>query len=454
MQSLIVIVVRTFLCLSVGQASPAGAREIATRELSPDVLKAVDEKISASLPGWVDYYKSCHANPELSLQEKESADHIAKLFQAAGLKVTKNFGGYGVVGLLENGKGPRLLIRGDMDALPIIEETGLPFASKVKVKQPDGSTVGAMHACGHDVHQTVLVGTAQAMAAVKREWAGTIVFVAQPAEELGRGAEMMINAGLFDRFGKPDVCLAIHVNHEMEAGTVGACTGWTYANVDSIDITIYGRGGHGAYPHNAVDPIVTGAQVVMALQTIVSRRMNPREPSVITVGSFNAGTKHNIIPETAKLQLTVRSYTDEARALLLSSIKQITIDTCKAAGCPRAPDVVVLEEEYTPATYNDPQLTAKAAEVFRGLFGADRVSERPPTMGGEDFSRFSKTSGAPGLMFNIGVVDAKRFAAAKQDGAEPLPTVHSSKFQVDPEPTLKTGVRSMSALALSLLADR
>ena len=443
----------SLLCLlmPVGQALRDAKEAIITRPLPPDVLHKLDEKIDQSLAAWVDYYMSCHSNPELSLQEKESADHVAKLFQAAGLKVATNFGGYGVVGVLENGKGPRLLIRGDMDALPIVEKTGLPFASKVKVKQPDGSTVGVMHACGHDVHQTVLVGTAQTLVALKNEWAGTVVFVAQPAEELGRGAEMMIKAGLFDRFGKPDYCLALHVNHELKTATVGYTPGWCYANVDSVNITIHGRGGHGAYPHNAIDPIVAGAQVVTALQTIVSRRMNPREPAVVTVGSFNAGTKHNIIPEKAHLQLTVRSYTDEARSLLLSSIKQITIDTCKAAGCPREPDVVVLEEEFTPATYNDPQLTAKAAEVFRSLLGDDHVFERPPTMGGEDFSRYAKTSGAPGLMFNLGVVDAKRFASAGQEGAEPLPTVHSSKFQVDPEPTLRTGVRCMSALALTLL---
>jgi len=261
----------------------------------------------------------------------------------------------------------------------------------------------------------------------------------------------MIKAGLFDKVGKPDACIALHVTGELESGTVGLRAGWAYANVDSVDITIHGRGGHGARPHESIDPIVAGSQVVMALQTIVSRRMNPSDPSVVTVGSFHAGTKHNIIPNEAKLQLTVRSYTDDARKKLLDSIRQITIDTCKAAGCTVPPEVVIRENEFTPACYNDPALAESARGVFAKLLGADHVFERPASMGAEDFGQFAQTSGAPGFMFELGVVDEPRFAASKKPGSPPLPGLHSATFQVDPPTTLATGVRCMTTLALSLL---
>lgn len=415
-------------------------------------LHAIDARIEESLPQWLDFYQTCHAHPELSLQEKESAARIAAAFKDAGLSVTENFGGHGVVGVLENGKGPAVLIRGDLDALPIIEDTGVPYASKVKVELGDGSHVGVMHACGHDVHQTVLVATAQMLAGMKEHWHGRAVFVAQPAEEIGRGAAMMIDAGLFEKFGRPDACIALHVSHEIPAGTIGYTSGWVYANVDSVDITIHGRGGHGAYPHQTVDPIVTGAQVVLALQTIVSRRMNPQEPGVITVGSFHAGSKHNVIPDDAMLQLTVRSYKPEARKLLLDSIRQIATDVCKTAGCPKPPTVTVLEQDHTPASYNDPALTAASVEVFRAVFGDDLVLERPASMGGEDFGLFAARSGAPGFMFNIGTVDEARYIASQKPGADPLPSVHSAKFAPVPRPTLRTGVRAMTALAMSLMS--
>jgi hippurate hydrolase len=434
-------------------APPSSPSKTITYRVPPaEVVKDLDRRIEKSLPSWIDFYKSCHAHPELSLQEKESADHVAKLLAAAGAKVTVEFGGYGVVGVLENGKGPTLLIRTDLDALPIVEDTGLPYASKVKVTLADGSTVGVMHACGHDVHQTVFTGTAQMLAAMKDQWHGRVLFVAQPAEEIGVGALAMIKAGLFEKFGKPDACIALHVMPELEAGTVGVNSGWVYANVDSVDITIYGRGGHGARPHETVDPIVTASQVVLALQTIVSRRMDPREPSVVTVGSFHAGSKHNIIPNEARLQLTVRSYTDEARKKLLHSIRQIAAETCEAASCPKPPDVVVRDEEFTPATYNDPALADAAMDVFVQVLGADHVFERPASMGGEDFSQYGRESGAPTMMFQLGVVDSVRFAAAKKPGAAALPSIHSATFQVDPAPTLSTGVRCMTALALSLLS--
>lgn len=435
--------------LIFGSRSAAGERS-AGMSFARTMI-AVDAVVDASLDDWHAFYKVCHENPELSLQEKESAERLARHFRKHGIDTTENVGGHGVVGVLKNGKGPTVLIRGDMDALPIVEETGLPFASRKTAKLPDGHTVGIMHACGHDMHQTVLAATAQTLAATKSDWKGTIVFVAQPAEEIGVGARAMIEDGLFTRFPKPDYCIALHVSHEQPSGAVGWTSGWVYANVDSVDITVHGVGGHGAYPHGTVDPVVAAAQIITALQTIVSRRLNPLDRAVVTVGSVHAGSKHNIIPETATLQLTVRSFTDEVRKEVLDSIRRIAIHTARAMGCPKDPEVVVRSDEFTPASYNDPELTATAAEVFRQLLGEKQVAERPPSMGGEDFGRFAKAAGVPGFMFQLGVVEPKRYAASQQEGGEPNPTVHSSKFQTDAIPTIRTGVRCMTALALTLL---
>ncbi len=412
---------------------------------------AVNRFVQANENRWLELYKTCHAAPELSSHEQESSARLARLFRDAGIAVTENVGGYGVVGLLKNGDGPTVLIRGDMDALPIVEETGLPFASKVKVELGDGSHVGVMHACGHDMHMTILAATAQSLAELKDHWKGTALFVAQPAEEIGQGARLMIEDGLFKRFPKPDQCIALHVSHELKTGTVGYTPGWVWANVDSVDIFIHGKGGHGAYPHGSVDPIVTAAQTILALQTIVSRRLNPLDRAVVTVGSVHAGTKHNIIPDTATLQLTVRTFTDDVRTQVLDSIRQIATDTAKAAGCPKPPEVVVRNADHTPASFNDPELASHAVNLFRQILGDENVLERPPSMGGEDFGRFAKTAGVPGFMFVLGVVEPERFASSQRPGGDPLPTVHSAKFQTDPEPTIRTGVRCMTNLAISLL---
>lgn len=441
-------VVSSVICPLLSLLMSAGS--VAAVEI-PSAMPGVDKKIAASLPGWLDLYKTCHENPELSSHEKQSAARLAGLFRDAGYEVTENIGGYGVVGVMKNGNGPTVLIRGDMDALPITEETGLPFASKVKVELGDGSHVGVMHACGHDMHQTVLAATAQTLAAMKDKWKGTVLLVAQPAEEIGQGARLMIEDGLFKRFPMPDKCIALHVSHELATGAIGYTSGWVWANVDSVDITVHGKGGHGAYPHASIDPIVTACQIVSALQTIISRRVNPLDQAVITVGSIHAGTKHNIIPATAVMQITVRTFTDEVRKEVLDSIKRIAINTARAMGCPKDPDVVVLDKDFTPAAYNDPDLTAHAVNLFEKLIGKDNVHERPPSMGGEDFGLFAKTAGVPGFMFVLGVVDEARFEASKKPGGEALPTVHSSKFRTEPEPTLRTGVRCMTGLALSLL---
>jgi len=431
--------------------APAAGDPPAAEPISADRVDMLNRHVEESLADWLAFYKLSHTHPELSLHESQSAARVAQRFESAGIKVTKGVGGHGVVGVLTNGTGPTVLVRGDMDALPITEETGLPYASKVVHTRPDGSKVGVMHACGHDMHQTVLVATAETLAAMKDRWRGTVVFVAQPAEEIGRGSRSMIESGLFERFPVPDHCLALHVSHELQAGTIGYTSGWAFANVDSVDITIHGRGGHGAQPHTTIDPIVTASQLVLALQTIVSRRVDPRDTAVVTVGSIHAGTKHNIIPNEAKLQLTVRSYTDEVRKKLLDSIRQITEDTCKAAGCSTPPDIRVIDEDFTPASFNDPTLSEATAAVFRQILGEKNTIVRRPSMGGEDFGRYARHLEKPGFMFWLGVVDKPRFDAAQRPGGPSLPPVHSSKFRTDPEPTIRTGVRCMTAATLNLL---
>ncbi len=414
------------------------------------VAKWLDQNIQDLLKT----YKHLHANPELSLQEFKTAALLAESFKRDGYEVTTGVGGTGVVAVMSNGDGPTVLIRGDMDALPIIEETGLDYISKVRVSKDGGTRVGVMHACGHDVHSTMLLGTARLLSELRAQWRGRIILVAQPAEEIGQGARMMIEDGLFKRFPKPDFCIALHVQHNLPIGHIGYTSGWAFANVDSVDITVFGRGGHGACPNMAVDPIVAAAHIVTSLQTIVSRRLDPLERAVITVGSIHGGSKHNIIPDEVKLQLTVRSYTDEVRKQLLDSIRQIATDTCKTFGCPKPPTVTVLEADHTPAAYNDPELTAAAARVFTSLFGEESVYEIPAEMGGEDFGRFAHHLKVPGLQFRTGTVSPESVAESKRPGGKPLPSVHSSKYAPLPEPSIRTAVTAMSNLALALLADK
>lgn len=434
-------------------AGPAGAQDQRV-DLRPSNAhrEAIDGWLGEHLDGLVDAYKHFHSHPELSFQELKTAAMIAKELEKAGYAVTTGVGRTGVVAVLENGEGPTLMIRGDMDALPVIEETGLDYASKVRVKRPDGTEVGAMHACGHDVHCTMLFGIGPMLADLRDHWQGTLVLVAQPAEEIGRGSKAMIDDGLFERFPKPDICLSLHVMHKLPVGSVGLTSGWAFANVDSVDITIFGKGGHGARPHSTVDPIVTAAHVITQLQTIVSRRLAPVDPGVISVGSIQGGTKHNIIPDEVKMQLTVRSYTEEVRRLLLDGIRQVTTDTCRTFRCPKDPLVVIDEEEFTPASYNDPELTAAAQDLFGELLGEENVFEMPQTMGGEDFGRFAKHLGVPGLQYRIGTIERRRWEASEEPGAEPLPSLHSSKFHPVPEPTVRVGVESMGNLALAILA--
>jgi hippurate hydrolase len=434
----------------LGAIAPAVADENIRAAHRADLGSVVDGHIDTDFSDWLGFYKDLHTNPELSEQEKESSRKIAERLTKSGYQVTTGVGGYGVVGILENGDGPTLLIRGDMDALPIVEDTGLPYASKTKVERDDGSHVGVMHACGHDVHQTCLIATAATLAKLREAWRGKLMIVAQPAEEIGVGAKAMIDDGIFSRFGKPDYCLALHVSSTHAAGTVAYTPGWALANVDSVDITIHGQGGHGSRPNETIDPIVAAAHLITALQTIVSRRLEPQEPGVVTVGSIHAGSKHNIIPDSATLQLTVRSYGDETRKLLLDSIRQITRDTVRALGCKRDPDILIREREYTPSTYNDPAFTVAVADVLRAALGTERVIEQKAVMGGEDFGRFPAAAGVPGLIFWLGSVPREKYDAA-QNGGPPLPSIHSSKYYPDPEPTIRTGVKSLTSIALSLL---
>ncbi|MHC4065654.1 MAG: M20 metallopeptidase family protein, partial [Planctomycetota bacterium] len=368
-----------------------------------------------------------------------------------GYSVTTGVGGTGVVGVLANGSGPTILVRGDMDALPVTEETGLEYASKVKVDRPEGGRVGVMHACGHDVHTTALIGTAKLLSTMREQWRGTLVMIAQPAEEIGRGAQMMIQDGLFTRFPRPDLCISLHVTHKLPVGQIGYTPGWAAANVDSVDITIFGRGGHGARPNATVDPVVAAAHVVTNLQTLVSRRVDPVEPAVVTVGSIHGGSKHNIIPNEVKLQLTVRSYTDQVRSQLLEGIRQIATDICRAHGCPQPPHVAV-RDEFTPAAYNDPALTFAAADSLKQVFGEENVLEQPAEMGGEDFGRYAAHLKVPGLQIKVGSISREAYQASQQPDGPPLPSLHSSKYAPVAEPTLRGGVRAMAMLALSLLA--
>ena len=415
------------------------------------VAAAVDNE----LPSLVSLYKHLHANPELSFMEVKTAKRLAAELGAAGLQITSSVGGHGLVGVLKNGDGPTLLIRADMDGLPVQEETGLPYASKKQMADDLGNTVYTMHACGHDVHMTSFVGTARMLGQLRDVWSGTLVMIGQPAEERGAGARAMLADGLFKRFPVPDYCIALHVASDQPAGTIGYNSGYVYANVDSVDITVRGQGGHGSQPQASKDPIVLASQIVIALQTIVSREVHPREPAVVTVGSIHGGTKHNIIPNEVKLQLTVRSYTDKVRNQILAAIKRISLGTAQAAGLAkdRLP-IVIVKDEFTPSAYNDPGLAKRATDTMAEWLGRGTLIKRQPTMGGEDFGMYGRTKHKiPIFMFALGTVSPdliKRFRAA----GKPLPMVHSSTYAPDIEPSLRTGVTATAAAALDLLGKR
>ena len=431
-----------FLASCVLMAAGAAAQTKPTAWTAPSA-----EQLNAIYPEVEAFYLDLHRNPELSLHEQETAAKLGARMKALGYEVTTGVGGTGVVAVLRNGQGPTVLLRTDMDALPVEEKTGLPYASQVVVKSDSGATVPVMHACGHDVHMASWFGTAKLMATNRQRWHGTLILIGQPAEEIGAGASAMLKDGLFTRFPKPDFALAIHDNASQPAGQVGYTSGYALASSDSVDITIFGRGGHGAWPQNTVDPIVIAARTVLALQTIVSRENNPLDPAVITVGTIHGGTKNNIIPDEVRLELTVRSYKPEVRKRLLAAIERVAKGEALAGGAPREPLVKV--EPAAKATYNDPELTKRLASALRTTLGHANVVEVPPTMGFEDFSEFS-LAGVPSAIFWVGAVEPAKFAAAQQSGT-PLPGLHSSLWAPDRERTLKTAITVETAALLELL---
>jgi len=415
----------------------------------------------AELPSLLAIYKDIHAHPELSMHEERSAAIVAKELKAAGYQVTERVGKYdkasvtcfGVVGVMKNGAGPIVLVRTDLDALPVHEETGLPYASTVTTKNDEGKEVPVMHACGHDTHIAAFIGTARALAKLKDQWHGTIVFVAQPAEETGNGARALLKGGLYDRFGKPDFALGFHDKADLQTGHIGVTEGYTSANVDSVDVTVRGVGGHGGYPHKTKDPIVLAAEMINAWQTIASRENNPLDPIVVTVGSIHGGTKRNIIPDEVTMQLTVRTYKKQVREKVLAAIERIAKDIAAAGGVlpERAPIVTVRKDEFCSATYNNPELTKRLVAVWRKSLGNENVEIVDPTMGGEDFSEYSLPDHSiPAVDFHFGAVDPAKFTDYKQTGKE-LPSLHSSKFAPLPEPTIRTGIVAMATAVLELM---
>jgi hippurate hydrolase len=422
--------------------------------------QTLDSMIDREIAQLVSTYKTLHAAPELSHYEVKTSAFVAEQLRSFGYTVTDHVGkydrpewkGYGVVAVMKNGAGPTILVRTDLDALPVEEKTGVPYASTVKTKNDAGQDVSVMHACGHDVHITSFLGTAKMLSQLKDQWHGTLVLIGQPAEETIDGAKAMLAGGLYTLIPKPDFLIALHDNAELEAGKVAYCPGFALANSTSVEITIRGLGGHGSKPEATKDPIVVAAQTILALQTIVSRENSPLDPAVVTVGSIHGGAKSNIIPDEVKLLLTVRSYKEEVRQRILASIARITKNIAAAAGIPddRAPIVKVSDTEVTPATYNDPALTERLAGAFQKNLGADNVVKWPPIMGSEDFGRFSLDNTIPSCMFWLGAIDPARVKTSKESG-KPLPSLHSSLFEPLPEPTLRTGVKAMTTAVLELM---
>ena len=410
------------------------------------------DDLMADMPGLMELYKDLHANPELSWQEFETAAKLAKRMRALGFDVTEKVGKTGVVAVMKNGDGPTVMLRADMDGLPVVEQTGLPYASKKIATPASGVETGVMHACGHDTHMAGWIGAAQLLAERKSEWQGTLVMILQPAEELGEGALAMLEDGLYTRFPKPDYVLGFHDAAQMPAGMIGYSSGYALANVDSVDISVPGIGGHGAYPHTTKDPIVIASSIVMRLQTLVSRESNPLDPAVITVGSFHAGAKHNIISDEAKLQLTVRSYSDESRKLLLDGIARIAKGEALAAGMPEDKlPVVTVADPYTPSTYNTPEFTKRVTEGFAKRFPG-RVFETPSVMGGEDFGQYYRADreNVESLIFWVGGVPKEQFEAS-QRGEVKLPSLHSPFWAPDAEAVIATGAEALASATLELL---
>lgn len=420
---------------------------------TPAMAQDVRSAVAGDMPKLMAVYRDLHANPELSMQEVRTPARLAAEARKLGFSVTEKVGKTGVVAVMKNGPGPVLMIRADMDGLPVVEQTGLPFASTIRATARSGVETGVMHACGHDTHMTAWLGTARRLAAARDRWSGTLVMILQPGEETGEGARAMLEDGLYARFPKPSTVLAFHDAAALPAGTIGVTPGYALANVDSVDISVKGVGGHGAYPHTTKDPIVLASRIVTALQTLVSRENNPADPAVVTVGSFQSGAKHNIISDEAKLQLTVRSYTPEVRKLLLDGIRRISRGEAIAAGMPedRMPVVTVREEMYTPSTFNTEKISNRALELFTQTFGQERVRKVPAVMGGEDFSRFwLADKSMESLIFWVGGTPKAQYEAAGGDAAK-LPSLHSPFWAPDAEAVISTATEAMTVAALDIL---
>ena len=419
-------------------AAAAGAMLCSTSAFAQsDTLR---EGLAQDMPELMALYRDLHEHPELSFEETETSAKLAARARAMGFDVTQGVGKTGVVAVMKNGEGPTVLIRADMDALPVVEQTGLPFASTVTATPASGVETGVMHACGHDTHMAAWIGAAQQLVDHKDQWSGTLVMILQPAEELGLGALAMLEDGLYERFPKPDYAIAFHDAAQFPAGMIGYAPGYALANVDSVDITVKGIGGHGAYPQTTRDPIVLASAIVMKLQTLVSRELSPLEPGVVTVGSFRAGSKHNIISDEAKLQLT-------------DGIARIARGEAIAAGLPDdLMPVVTVEEPYTPSTYNDPELTESVIAGFRSRFGEERVMQVPSVMGGEDFGQFHRAApdDVESFIFWVGGVPMDEWEAA-QKGEATLPSLHSPLWAPDAEKVIATGAEALAASAMQLM---
>jgi amidohydrolase len=420
-----------------------------------DLHELVAQKIDAEYPSLEAIYKDVHAHPELSFMEVRTSALVAAELRRVGFTVTENVGGHGVVAVLQNGAGPTVLVRADMDALPVKEATGLPYASSVVMADLTGKEQPVMHACAHDTHVTDLIGTARVLTSLKDHWAGTLIMIGQPAEEMIGGARAMLSDGLFTRFPVPDFVVALHTVSDLPAGYIGYVVGASYANVDSVDILVRGIGGHGAAPQTTRDPVVIAAEIITALQTIVSRELRPGTPAVVTVGTIHGGTRRNIIPAEVKLELTIRCYSEETADQIINAIRRISTGIAQAAGVPpELAPLVTVAESRNPVTYNDPVLTQRLGGVFRAWFPADHVSAQEPFTYGEDFAQYGRTTHhVPICIFSVGGTDPAVIADAHKRGV-PVPSNHSAFFAPVPEPTIKAGITAMSAVVLDLLAKK
>jgi amidohydrolase len=420
--------------------------------------QSLDVLISRDMDSLVTTYKALHAAPELSYREEKTAAFVAAELRKLGYTVTERLGkyenpawtSYGLAGIMKNGAGPTVLVRTELDALPVEEQTGVPYASKVRTKNDAGLEVSVMHACGHDIHMTSFLGTAKLLAELKNSWQGTLILLGQPAEETGGGAKALLLDNIYSKIPRPDFVIALHDKPELESGKVGYTPGYFMASSTSIDIKIQGVGGHGSTPEITKDPIVLSAQIVLALQTIVSRENSPLDPVVLTVGSIHGGTRYNIIPDEVNLQLTLRAYKEEVRQRVLASIERIIKGVAQAAGIPESKMPTMKVNEGTTATFNNPQLSERLAGVFKKALGDENVVQAAPIMASEDFGYLSLDQKIPSVLFWLGATDPAKIKSSKENGT-PLPGLHSSLFAPAPETTIRTGVKAMTSAVLDLM---